>query len=102
VLFRNWYLAEQPGKGGPFDPRGFSATEAADRKGTVVVPAEEQARIEAELEHQVALIRAGAFPAQPRHDDGTCRSWNGGCPYTRWCDGEESVGAAIRVPRAAP
>ncbi|MGH7610492.1 MAG: PD-(D/E)XK nuclease family protein, partial [Candidatus Dormibacteria bacterium] len=42
VLFRNWYLAEQPGKGGPFDPRGFSATEAADRKGTVVVPAEEQ------------------------------------------------------------
>jgi superfamily I DNA/RNA helicase len=104
-LARNWYPGDARGPRSrmPISARGFRIAEPGTKtfKEEAVLTPEELDRVEAELDRQAELIRDGWFPARPRHETGTCRGYSG-CPRSRCCDGEGTVGAELHLPLPGP
>lgn len=105
ALMRNWYVGADPGPRDP-DPipaSGFRMVHGDGGEGGVGTMTDaELDRIESELDGLAQAILAGRFPAQPRHQQRTCRDRHGrdSCALSFWCDGEGSVGR--RYPTPAP
>ncbi|HEY6538193.1 MAG TPA: ATP-dependent DNA helicase [Candidatus Dormibacteraeota bacterium] len=101
ALVRNWYVGVNPGPRDP-DPiatSGFRMVEQGEAPGgSGTLTEQELDRIESALDEIAEAILSGRFPAQPRHDQRTCRGGRSECPVSFWCDGEGSVGRAF--PRA--
>lgn len=104
-LARNWYLGDTPGPRSkmPISARGFRIADPGTktvREEALLTP-DEVDGVGAELERQAELIKGGRFPARPRHESGTCRGFSG-CPLSRCCDGEGTVGWDLHFPPPRP
>jgi hypothetical protein len=104
-LARNWYLGAAPGPRArsPIPAKGFRIAAPGTVKGKeeALLTPDELLSLEVELGRQAALITNGQFPARPRNNSGTCRG-HSGCPRSRCCDGEGTVGAEIQIPVPRP
>jgi DNA helicase-2/ATP-dependent DNA helicase PcrA len=100
-LARNWYLGDARAARArmPISARGFRIAEPGTKtvKEEALLTPEELSGVAEELDRQAELIREGKFPARPRHESGTCRGYSG-CPLSRCCDGEGTVGAELQLP----
>lgn len=100
-LMRNWYVGTDPGQRDP-DPipaSGFRMVRGDAEPGEVGTLSDgELDRIERQLDQLAQAILEGRFPAQPRHQQRTCRDGRAGCSVSFWCDGEGSVGRGLPTP----
>lgn len=95
VAVRNWYLGQDPSsrfKVG-LAARGFLVGPEGTKVAwsDALLTPEAEAEFEALLDREAAELAQGAFPALPRHDEGTCLS-DQGCPWGACCDGAGSAG----------
>lgn len=101
ALMRNWYVGVDPGRRDP-DPipaSGFRMVGGdAEPSAVGTLSDGELDRIERQLDQLALVILRGRFPAQPRHQQRTCRDGRAGCSVSFWCDGEESVGHGFPTP----
>ncbi|MGH7640295.1 MAG: PD-(D/E)XK nuclease family protein [Candidatus Dormibacteria bacterium] len=102
-LMRNWYLAVEPR---PKAPRavvatGFRMVAGEGPEGPGSLAQGELDRVGQAIADVAVQVGEGRFPAQPQHQQRTCRDQRVGCALSAWCDGEGSVGAKHQIPESS-